>query len=268
MMNLKMRKSIILLFALFIGASTFAQDEKTAAGLYNEGLAFLKAKDYAAGLPILEAALEKATTDENEKIVGLAKKNGAIAASNLGNAMKKAGSIDEALVLYSKGIEWRPEYAANYRGFASVTNEKGDKIGAVKAYIVAGDKYTASEKAKYASSMYKKAKNIVALLYKEKDYPKTIEAGKAHLELKDNADVAYYVSRSNTETIANEEAITYADKAITISGDTVDDKYYVAKAKAYEKMGKNADAVEAYKLVTGEKYKATAEGKIKLLGSK
>jgi hypothetical protein len=268
MRNLKMRKSIILLFALFMGLSTFAQDEKTAAGLYNEGLAFLKAKDYAAGLPILEAALEKATTDENEQIIGLAKKNGAIAASNLGNAKKKAGALDEAIVLYKKGIDWRPEYGSNYRGLASVTESKGNLIGAIQNYIVAANKYTTSGKVDLASSLLKKARNIVAKLYKAKDYLMTIEAGKAHLELKDNADVAYFISRSNSQTIANEESITYADKAIALSGETVDDKYYVAKAKAYEKMDKNADAIAAYKLVTGDKYKALAEGKIKLLGSK
>lgn len=267
-MNLKMRKPIVLLIALFMGFSTIAQDEKTAAGLYNEGLALLKAKDYAGGLPILEAALEKATADEDEKIIGLAKKNGAIAASNLGNAKKKAGAHDEAIALYNKGIEWRPEYASNYRGLASVTEAKGDVINAIKQYITAGDKYTASKKAKNATKLYKKARNMVGKIYQSKDYPKAIEAGKAFLAARDNAEVAYYICRANTESIANEEAITYADKAITLSGATVDDKYYVAKAKAYEKMGKNAEAIEAYKLVTGEKYKAQAEGKIKLLGTK
>lgn len=267
-MNLKMRKSIILLLALFIGTSTFAQDEKTAAGLYNEGLALLKSKDYAAGLPILEAALEKATTDEDEKIIGLAKKNGAIAASNLGNAKKKAGALDEAEALYQKGIGWRPEYASNYRGLAAVTEAKGDVINAIRQYIEAGDIYTASTKTKKAKKLYKKARNMVGKIYQAKDYPKAIEAGKAFLAVRDNAEVAYYICRANTESIADEEAITYADKAITFSGDKVDDKYYVAKAKAYEKMGENAEAIEVYKLVTGEKYKAQAEGKIKLLGSK
>ena len=267
-MNLKMRKSIILLFAVFMGFSAFTQDEKTAAGLYNEGLALLKAKDYEAGLPILEAALEKATTDDNEKIVGLAKKNGSIAASNLGNAKKKAGNLDEATALYNKGIEWRPEYASNYRGLASVTEAKGDLVNAITQYITAGDITTASGKVKKAKKLYKKARNMVGKIYQSKDYPKAIEAGKAFLAVKENAEVAYYVCRANTESIADEEAITYADKAIAFSGATVDDKYYVAKAKAYEKMGKNADAIAAYKLVTGDKYKAQADGKIKLLGSK
>lgn len=268
MMNLKMRKSIVLLFALFVGFNGFSQDEKTAASLYNEGLALLKAKDYAGGLPILEAALEKATADENEKIIGLAKKNGAIAASNLGNAKKKEGAIDEAIALYTKGIEWRPEYASNYRGLASATEAKGDVMGAIKQYITAGDKYTANEKAKNAAKLYKKARNMVGKIYQAKDYPKAIEAGKMFLGIRDNAEVAYYVCRANTESVADEEAITYADKAIALSGDNVDDKYYVAKAKAYEKMGKNTEAIEVYKLVTGEKYKAQAEGKIKLLGTK
>jgi tetratricopeptide (TPR) repeat protein len=268
MMNLMLRKPIILFLALLMGFSTYAQDEKTAASLYNEGLALLKAKDYAGGLPILEAALEKATADGDEKIIGLAKKNGAIAASNLGNAKKKAGALDEALALYNKGIEWRPEYASNYRGLAAVSEAKGDAISAIKQYIKAGDITEASGKEKKAAKLYKKARNMVGKIYQAKDYAKAIEAGKAFLSIRENAEVAYYICRANTESVADEEAITYADKAIALSGDTVDDKYYVAKAKAYEKMGKNAEAVDAYKLVTGEKYKAQAEGKIKLLGGK
>ena len=267
-MKFKIWKPIVLLFALILGVNSYAQDEKTAAGLYNEGLALLKAKDYAGGLPLLESALAKATTDENEKIIGLAKKNGAIAATNLGNAKKKAGALDEAEELFNKGIEWRPEYASSYRGLASVTEAKGDVLGAIKLYLTAGDKTTASGKADRAAKLYKKARNMVGKLYQAKDYPNAIEAGKAFLEVREDAEVAYYICRANTESVLTDEAITYADKAISFSGDTVDDKYYVAKAKAYEKMEKNAEAIEAYKLVTGDKYKAQAEGKIKLLGSK
>lgn len=251
-----------------MGFNTFAQDDKTAASLYNEGLALLKTKDYDGGLPVLEAALAKATADGDEKIISLAKKNGAIAASNLGNAKKKDGALDEAMALYNKGIEWRPEYASNYRGLAAVTEAKGDIVTAVKQYLKAGDITAAAGKEKKAQKLYKKARNMVGKLYQTKDYPKAIEAGKAFLEVRDNAEVAYYICRANTESVATEEAITYADKAISLSGEKVDDKYYVAKAKAYEKMGKNAEAIEAYKLVTGEKYKAQAEGKIKILGSK
>jgi len=262
-----MKKSIILFFALVLASGMVAQEEKSAAKLYNEGLALLKAKDYEAGLPLLESALAKATDGGDEKIIGLAKKNGAKAAYNLANAKKKAGDIDGALGLYEKGIAWSPDYASNYKGKAAATEAKGDKLGAIKLYVMAGDKTTASGKADRAAKLYKKAQNMVGKIYQSKDYAAAITAGKAYLELRENAEVCYYLCRAITESEVNDEAITFIDKAITLSGDTVDDKYYVAKAKAFEKMSKNADAIEAYKKVTGEKYKEQAEYKIKTLGS-
>ena len=268
-MTLFFRKSVAFIFGiLLVCGSITAQDAKSAASLYNEGLALLKAKDYEAGLPILEAALAKANEDGNEKVIKLAKKNGSKAAYNLANAKKKAGALDEATALYSKGIELSPDYASNYKGLAAVTEAKGDKIAAIKMYITAGDKTTASGKAEKAEKLYKKARNMVGKIYTNKEYEKAIEAGKAFLEMRENAEVCYYVCRAITESTATEEAITYADKAIELSGDTVDDKYYVAKAKACEKLSKNADAIAAYKLVTGEKYKPQAEYKIKELGGK
>ncbi len=263
------RKTFAFMVAFcLISGSIMAQDAKSAASLYNEGLALLKAKDYAGGLPILESALAKATEEGNDKVIGLAKKNGAKAAYNLGNAKKKSGAADEAIELYKKGIEWSPNYASNYKGLAAATEAKGDKVSAIKMYITAGDKTTASGKAEKASKLYKKARNMVGKIYTSKDYANAIIAGKAFLEMRENAEVCYYMCRAITESAASEEAVTYADKAIALSGDTVDDKYYVAKAKAYEKLSKNDDAIAAYKLVTGDKYKPQAEYKIKELGGK
>lgn len=268
-MTLLLRKSVAFVLGILLYSATItAQDTKTAASLYNEGLALLKAKDYAAGLPILELALAQATEDENEKVIGLAKKNGAKAAYNLANTKKREGALEEAAALYTKGIEWSPDYASNYKGLAAVTEKQGDKLEAIKMYITAGDKTSAKGKAEKAKKLYKKAQNMVGKIYTSKDYPNAISAGKAFMEMHESAEVCYYLCRAITESTATEEAITYADKAIELSGDTVDDKYYVAKAKAYEKMNKNADAIEVYKLVTGEKYKPQAEYKIKTLGGK
>lgn len=267
MLSISKYLSILFSICLFVGTVS-AQDAKSAATLYNEGLAFLKAKDYEAGLPVLEAAMVKATEDGNDKVIGLAKKNGAKASYNLGNAKKKAGAHDEAIELYKKGIEWAPDYPSNYKGLAAATEAKGDKVGAIKMYITAGDKTTAKGKADKAAKLYKKARNMVGKIYTSKDYPNAIIAGKAFLEMRENAEVCYYICRAITESTATEEAVTYADKAISLSGDSVDDKYYVAKAKAYEKLDKNTEAIAAYKLVTGEKYKPQAEYKIKELGGK
>ncbi len=259
--------AFVFTFCLLCGTIT-AQDDKSAATLYNEGLGFLKAKDYETGLPILESALAKATEDNNDKVIGLAKKNGAKAAYNLGNAKKNSGAIDEAIVLYSKGIGWAPDYASNYKGLAAATEAKGDKIEAIKLYIKAGDKTTAKGKPDKAVRLYKKARNMVGKIYTGKDYPNAIIAGKTFMEMREDAEVCYYICRAITESTGTEEAVTYADKAIALSGDTVTDKYYVAKAKAYEKLNKNDEAIAAYKLVTGEKYKPQAEYKIKELGGK
>lgn len=269
MTTLQIRKSLSFIFGFCLLVGTISgQDAKSAAALYNEGLAFLKAKDYEAGLPILETALATATEEGNDKVIGLAKKNGSKAAYNLGNAKKKSGAHDEAIALYNKGIEWSPDYASNYKGLAAATEAKGDKVEAIKMYITAGDKTTASGKAAKAKKLYKKARNMVGKIYTGKDYPNAIIAGKAFMEMREDAEVCYYLCRAITESTATEEAVTYADKAIALSGDEVDDKYYVAKAKAYEKLNKNAEAIAAYKLVSGEKYKPQAEFKIKELGGK
>ena len=269
-MTLSIRKSFALVctFCFILATSMTAQEEKSAASLYNEGLKFLKAKDYEAGLPLLESALEKATADENEKVIGLAKKNGAKAAYNLANSKKKAGELDAAAELYQKGIGWAPDYASNYKGMAAVTEAQGDKIGAIKMYIKAGDMTSASGKEERAAKLYKKARNMVGKIYTDKDYENAIVAAQAFLELRDDAEVCYYICRAITESTATEEAIAHADKAIELSGEEVPDKYYVAKAKACEKLNKNEDAIAAYKLVTGEKYKPQAEYKIKELGGK
>ena len=66
---MKLKNAITLLLIMGIAFTSFAQEEKSAASLYNEGLALLKAKDYAAGLPLIESSLEKATLDKNEKII-------------------------------------------------------------------------------------------------------------------------------------------------------------------------------------------------------
>jgi tetratricopeptide (TPR) repeat protein len=216
----------------------------------------------------MEEALAKATEDEDEKVIGLAKKNGALAAYNLGNAKKKEDAVEEAIEAYKKGIEWSPEYAGNYKGLAAAIEAKGDNIEAIKLYLKSGDMTAANGKPKKAERLYNKASNMVGKMYTDDDFSNAIAAGKAFLEMREDAEVCYYLCRSFTESTDSEESIIYADKAIELSGDNVDDKYYVAKAKAYEKLNKNDEAIEAYKLVSGDKYKPQAEYKIKELGGK
>ena len=256
----------ILILALVLGVSFAKAQEKSAAGLYNEGLSLLKAKDYSGGLVLMEQALAKAGP-EDEKVSSLAKKNGAIAAYNAGNAKRKEGAHDEALTLYNKGIELNPTNSSNYEGVARAYEAKGDKTEAVKSYVVAANKGTEEGKADRAEKRLKQAQNIVGKLFVGKSYDEAIATGEAFLSVKDDvAEVHYYVSRSLAETGSAEKALEHATKAIELSGETVDDKYFYAQATQYEKLGNKADAIASYKKITGDKYKSQAEYKISELG--
>ena len=259
-----------LLFAsimiLMLSLTANGQD-RTAATAYNEGLAELKAKNYEAGLTLMEEALSLSEEGKDDKVIRLAKKNGAIAAYNMGKAKKEAGMMDEALGFYAKGIEFNPEYVNNFSGKALVLQEKGDKMGAMDAFIMAGDAY-GDGKPERAAKMYKRAQNIVGKMYTGKSYDEGIAAGKAFLEKRaENAEVNYFVARCMIEQGQNEEALAHAENAITLAGETPEDKYFIAKGMSLENLGKSADAIAAYKMVTGEKYKKQAEYRIQKLGS-
>lgn len=266
-MNIRFRTLLFLMTFCFLTGSILAQ-EKSAAKLYNEGLALLKEKNYEDGLPALEAALAKAEVDGNEEVIAVAKKNGAIAAYNLGSAKRKAGNLDEALTLFQRGMELRPEYAGNYTGVAMVTDAKGNKIEAVTAFLVASEKYTESKKEKNAGKMIKKASSIVGKLFTGKKYEDAVTAGNAFLAKMEDAEVNYYVSRCQTELSNYDKGLEHAEAAIALSGAEVKDKYYMAKGKALENLKRNSDAVSAYKMVSGEKYKKQADYKVQTLGSK
>ena len=257
------------LVAFFVCATlwvgTISAQEKSVASIYNEGLALLKDKDYAGGLLLMEEALAKAGPDD-EKVVGLAKKNGAIAAYNAGNAERKNGAHDAALEMYNKGIELNPENSSNYEGVARTYEAQGMIPDAVKAYLTAGMKGMEEGKTDRAESRMKKAQTIVGKLFVAKTYEEAIAAGEAFTSMKDDdSEVHYYLSRSFAESGNSEKAVEHADKAVMLAGETGVDKYFYAQATQLEALGRKADAVAAYKKITGEKYKKQAEYKISQL---
>ncbi|MEM1121035.1 MAG: tetratricopeptide repeat protein [Bacteroidota bacterium] len=256
-----------LLLALAIGFSlTASAQEASTASLYNKALASLKGKDYEAGYPQMEEALKAAEADGNEKIIGLAKKNGAKAAYNLGAMKRKAKAYDEALTLYNRGIELNPEYSANYMGIAQAMEGKGEKVEAVKGYLTAADFYMKKDKADRAKQLVKKATSIVGKLYSGKDYATAVTAGKAHLEMKETQSAHYYVAKSMEKQKDNKNAVAHINKAVEMaaaSGKAVPDKYYWAQGNILEATGDKSGAAAAYKKITGEKYKANADFRIK-----
>lgn len=246
----------IALLCLF-SISTYAQ-EATAASTYNEGLAMLKAKDYANGLAKMESALALATEGNNEKIIGLAKKNGAVAAYNVGNAARKAKDYDGAMAAYNKGIELNPKYSSIYEGIGRTLEAKGDKLAAVKEYLKAATMAKEEGKEKKVASRLKKVKTLVGKTYVAKDYDLALQMGDEYLKSDDkNADVYYYMARAQQAKKDNEAAATHMAKAIELDG--ANSKYLFYQGEILEAKGDKAGAAAAYKKVTEEKYKKQAE---------
>lgn len=262
----KLTQFTISFFCLFLALGTLQAQEKSAAKLYNEGFALLKQKDFAGGLELMEQALEKAGP-EDEKVTSLAKKNGSVAAYNAGNGQRKGGDLDAALALYNKGMMLNPSNSSNYEGVARIHEAKGAKVEAVKAYLEAASKASEEGKEKKVASRTKKAQTLVGKLFVGKDYPTAIAAGEAFLAMKSDApEVHYYTSRSYAESGNSEKALEHANQAVTLSGDTPEDKYLYAQATQLEKLGKKQEAIQAYKKITGEKYGKQAGYKITELG--
>lgn len=260
-------RGISLLCLLCFAVSTFAQDA-TATSLYNKGLASLKAKDYENGYTQIEEALKAAEAEGNEKVMSIAKKNGAKAAYNLGSAKLKAKAIDEANTLFTRGLEMNPAYSSNIMGLAQVLDAKGEKVAAVKKYFEAIDLAKKNGKEKTATSMTKRAAGVISKLYKAKDYTQLVEAGKAYLAFDDNSRVNYYVAKSYEKQKDNASAVPFINKAVELAaatGKPVKDSYLWAQGNILEAAGNKADAKAAYQKITGEKYKANADFRIKEL---
>ncbi len=263
---LSQRTLVFLLFAFCLSLSSqlTGQEAKTAAGLYNDGLALLKAKNYAEGLSAMEEALVLAQESSNDKVIDLAKKNGALAAYNLGNSKRKSKSFDEALALYTKGIEMNPNYSSNYIGKARVEADKGSKTDAIASYMKAAEVASAAGKNSKVEEANKRAKSLITTAYNEKNNEEVVTLGKAFLAGNNNADVNYYVGKSLMNMEKHVDAVPFFEKALA-SSPAKKDRVIYAKAQSLEKLGKNAEAVAAYKLITDEKYKANAVHKISTL---
>ena len=212
----------------------------------------------------MEAALALAQEDGNDKVIGLAKKNGALAAYNLGNSQRTAKAYDEALALYNKGIQMNPAYSSNYIGKARVEAENGSKTDAIASYMKAAEVATASGKDSKVEEAHKRAKSLITGAYNDKNNEEVVALGKAFLAGNNNSDVNYYVGKSLMNQENHADAVSYFDKAL-VGTPSKKDRIIYAKAQSLEKQGKNAEAVAAYKLITDEKYKANAVHKISTL---
>lgn len=253
---------------LGLGTLVQAQDERSAADLYNEGVEKLKAQGYQEALDLFDLAIAKSEGDTSstaQQVLDLAKKNGASAAYSLGNEQRKAKQFNEALATFKKGLELNELYPL-YSGIAMSLNDLGKDAEATQAFLLTGDKYLAAEQPDdRVISFYKRAFNN---LFKAKNWTGIIESAEKHPKALDDADITYYVAKAYEQKKDYKKALEFAEKATTSAPDAEDKgKYLMLEAELYTKLTDTGKAIEAYKKIDGSsKYAERAQYMVKQLG--
>ncbi|PHN01546.1 hypothetical protein [Flavilitoribacter nigricans] len=273
-MHLTITRISLLFFLLALSVTGYSQEEASsetaetapsAVSLYNEGLEKLKAKEFEAALPLLVDAIAAAdTTSETDvKVIGLAQRNGAIAAYYVGTGQRKAEELEKAIETYQLGIEYNPDFYANHIGLAQALDDNEQKVEAVSAYMKAAEVCNMSEKTKdKVESMENKATNTVIRLFLDDKVDETLAAAEAFLALKETSDVLTYKAKALAAKGDNSGALAAADKAVAMVSEAANkDLVYFTKGEIHQALGQNDAAIESYKMAGG-KYADAAQYKI------
>ena len=241
-----------------------------AAATLNMGTQLRNDKDFEGALNAYMQALEMGQQAESEKVLEIAKANGTRVAYVRGNELKKEEQYEEALEVYSKGIRLDSSYYKNFLGHAQSLEKLSQPVDAMNSYLQAGDICQADDDEEIVAKgekMYNKAANMVAVTWSDKDWDTVIEMANIFLEKKVSADVHYYLGDALLEKGMTDKALMHAEKAMEIGAADEDTKgkYLMLKGGIFEKQGKTAEAIEAYKMVSG-KYGESASYRIKELG--
>lgn len=275
MLKLTAQLSTLVLLLAFSWSLTAQDADPSAASLYNDALGKMKEKAYMEALPLFQEAIALADSTDatGKKVLDLSSRNGSACAYQCGKIKAKAGSLEEAVELYDLGISLNPDYFGNYLGKAQTLEDmEGKEAEAIAAYIAAGDNAEVSSSNKdKAPALYRKAQNFSALAFiKEDDNEKTIELADLYLDARgekgDAYIAAYYKASALNKMDKNEEALEAIQLSIAaLPEDEEADKYHLIHGLVQQALGNNDEAIAAYEMVKGEKYKAAAESRIQLL---
>ena len=257
-------KTFHTLLLFIVGLSmALAQDAatETAAGLYNDALAKLKAKEWSEAVDLISKSIEIADPAEDAKVLGLAKKNGSIGSYYKGNDLLKEEKFDEAMASFKMGLEWNPNSYTCAYGIAKSYDDQDRVQQAVTAYIEAAEIATTAGKADRAERYMSRAGNIVGLTYGDKNYDDAIAAGENFLANQEDADVRYYVAKALAAKGQSSDALEHAKKAFELGGMEDEGKYQMLVAESLEATGNKSAAAAAYAKVTSGKYAKVAKYK-------
>ena len=311
-----LKKSLMLLSALFILSGAFAQSVDEVGIKYNEGNEKYNAKEYAQAVDAYKAGLEIANEvgmDADDLKASIETQLGKAYYKN-GIALYKTKDLDASLVVLDKGYAFVKEIGDSKSEkkyvsvIAQVRSKKGDALRKEKKLDEAFSEYQMALKIKptcvkafYGQGMVFKAKGDMEKMMEKMDKviengegnskaAKTVAAAKstssktlfnaALTALQDNkankaieyinysfkyadgnADSYYYLAVSYNKAKKWADALTAAEKALTLKeGDKSD--IYFEQGQAFEGNGDNTNACGAYKKVSGGANVESAKYKI------
>jgi tetratricopeptide (TPR) repeat protein len=241
--------------------------DKEAAEKYNEGLSYLKSKDYEQALTVF---LETKKVAEAAGDKGTATKADSYAyrlCYNVGVGYHKLGDYEKALEYFDQGIALEPGYYKNYKGKAAVYKAQGDEAAAMEAYIKTGEVATAAGELEERSKARAQAEGFVAKALQAKDYEKVISNGETFLQYLETADVHYYMAHSFNQTGEYQQALDHAEKALALeTGSRAQKaKIHFEKAEAHKNLAQYQLALRAYSEAAYGDFKQRAEHEIEVL---
>jgi predicted Zn-dependent protease len=268
----------VLLGAIIFTTSTSgnAQDtpatteEKTTASLYNDGVAALREKDFKTGFTLLESAFKKAKEENNEEVLGLAKKNSISAAFNYGNDLLKNKNPKEALDVFQRGLAIDETASLLHQGSGRAKEDANDIEGAVASYTTYLEMAKAEKDDKKIGDAESKVKNLLLKQLNAKAYARVIKLGNEFLEKGKNAEISYLVGKAYADKGDATNGIKYLLESVeqsTAAGEKVEDKVNYALGMAYDGKKDKANAIKYFSMITDPKYKAAAQSMITRLNA-
>ena len=256
-------------FCLFLSSISIAQETpsevKNAIAFYNDGLAALREKNYKSGFTKLDSAYILAKQENNEEVMGLAKKNVIFAAYNYGNDLLKAKNAKDALGIYQRGLAIDETSSLMHQGIGKAKEELGDAEGAVKSYVTSLASAKTEKDEKKIADAQTRVKNLLIKQLQAKAYAKVIKLGTEYLTIDSNSSIAYLVGKAYADKGDNTNGVKYLLQTIELSnkaGEKVEDKVYYGLGVAYDALKDSKNAIKYLTLVTDPKYKPSATATI------
>lgn len=250
-----MRRLTLLLAVILMGFAfnATAQEEKSAASIYNEGIAEKKAGNYEAAMGLFKEAIAATEGDSTEtamKVYDSAKKGFTQAAYYQGKDLRKAKDYEGAIAVFDEGLAMSDLYVI-YPLKASALDKAGRKEEAVEVYFTSAEKYAeAGKPEEKVVSYYKRG---MSLLYKGKAWDKMIEKATAYPDLLKDASNAYYVAKAYFNKSKYEEAVAAIDQGLPLLEEGKDNgKFLMLKGDSLAKLGKSSEAAAAYNSIAAD----------------